>query len=1033
MFFPRPAACLAALTLVLGAFCIQSCKPAPTVASVDFNRDIRPILSDRCYGCHGPDGDKGRKAGLRLDTPEGARLLLESGSRAINPDDLAGSEMIARMHSQDPEDVMPPPELKRPLSSSERELLTRWVLEGAVYQPHWAFVPPTKPTVVADDRKGWVRDPLDGPILARLSREGLAPSPEADRITLLRRVSLVLTGLPPSPEEVDAFAADTSADAYERRVDALLASDAAAEHFATSWLDLARYADTYGYSGDYAMLAWPWRDWVLRSLKANMPYDRFVTLQLAGDLLPDATSDTRLATNFNRIHRMTFEGGSIAEEFRQDGIFDRVNTYGMAVLGMTMDCARCHDHKFDPIPQSEFFSLAAIFGAIDENGLLTYHTGRGAPPPVLRIANPAQELRTAELTAALSKARAELDQLVASPLPASASLPTVPGPLAHYPLEVLAKGTTPNAVAGGAPATTDRKRGDQLGSFVLAPGRSGQGGRLDGDGGILLNGTGGNQAYSPFAFSAWLRLSERHARAVIVHASGFYTGDADASGVDLSVADGRLVWALIHQWPGSALAIRAEREVPLGEWFHLTATYDGTGRASGLSLFINGRPEPTAILRDQLQGMISGSDLELGSRSRDLGLRGAHVDEVRVWREALTPAEVAVLHGEQPPATALAAHARLRSPVGVAALAKVRTAFQALQEHENRMPAISVMAPTPHVRPTYILTRGEYNHPDTARGPVAPGALSAVLPHKPGEVADRLALARWTFSPDNPLTARVAVNRIWTEVFGRGLVETAENFGLLGDLPSHPEVLDLLAADFARDWDQRAMLRRLVLSATFRQSSLPTPDRLAKDPANKLLSRGPARRLSAEMLRDQGLAASGLLVRKFGGPGVRPLNWGDSGVGDELSPGKGEELVRRSLYTYRKRTAPPPSQTLFDAGSREVCQPRRLTTNTPLQVLALLNDPENLAIARALAARAIREGGPDATSRITRAFRLLAARPPTPSELSTLLVLHREESARFLGAPASAESYAGKPDADLAALTLVCSTLLASDATLSLR
>lgn len=1015
--------------LVLGAF-LSSCRPAP-VATVDFNRDIRPILSDRCYGCHGPDSAKGRKAGLRLDTPDGARQLLESGRRAIDPDDPAKSEMLARLHSEDPDEIMPPPELKRPLTAQERELLARWVLEGAVYQPHWAFVAPRAPAKPSVKASGWARDPLDLHVLARLEAEGLAPAPEADRATLLRRATFVLTGLPPSPEEVDAFAADRSPDAYERRVDALLASEDAAEHQASAWLDLARYADTYGYSQDDSLFAWPWRDWVLRAFRDNLPYDRFVTQQLAGDLLPDATVDTRLATAFNRIHRMTLEGGSIAEEFRQDGIADRVNTYGVAMLGLTMDCAKCHDHKYDPISHSEFFSLAAIFGAIDENGLLTYHGGRGPPPPLLRLGTEEQTRRSDLLRAEMASAVGAWQRVAAAPSPPAGV--AVPPPVAHFPLERLDQGATPNAVAGGAPATTERRRGDQLGVFALAPGKVGLGGRLDGDGGLLLGGTGGNRIHTPFAFSAWVKLSERHARAVIVHAAGFYTNDADASGVDLSVADGRLVWALIHQWPGSALAIRTERELPLGEWVHLCATYDGTGRAGGLSLYVNGRPEPSAVLRDNLQGKLSTADLELGSRSRDLGLRGALVDEVRVWRDCLTPAEVAVLHGVAPGSADLVEHARHRSPEGRAALAKARAAVQAFHDHQASMPAISVMAATPHIRPTYVLTRGEYNHPDLKRGPVAPGALSAVLAHRPGEVADRLGLARWTVSPDNPLTARVAVNRLWTQVFGRGLVETSENFGLLGDLPSHPEVLDLLASDFSRGWDQRALLRRLVLSATFRQSSVPTPAKLSKDPANRLLSRGPSVRLSAEMIRDQSLLASGRLVRKFGGPSVRPLNWGDSGVGGELAPGKGEELVRRSLYTYRKRTAPPPSLLLFDAGSREVCQPRRSSTNTPLQALALLNDPENLASARALAARVVREAGTEPSAQLAKAFRLLAARAPTPAEMAPLLELHRSESARYAADPAAAKAYAGVADPALAALTLACSTLLASDAALTLR
>ncbi|MEY3025628.1 MAG: hypothetical protein RLZZ238_525, partial [Planctomycetota bacterium] len=848
---------------------------------LDFNRDVRPILSDRCFACHGPDAAE-RKAGLRLDTAEGAGAVLRSGLRAIVAGEPHASEAVVRILSNDPDEVMPPPELKRPLTDAERAVLVRWIEEGAEYRPHWAFVAPVAPGEPGARDAGWARDPIDRFVLARLEAEGLAPEPEADRATLLRRASLALTGLPPTPEEIDAFVADEAPGAYERRIDAMLGSPRAAEHRATVWLDLARFADTFGYQSDADSFTWPWRDWLLDALASNMPYDRFATAMIAGDLVEGAsraeTQANQVASAFNRLHRMTEEGGSISEEFRQEGIADRVSTFGTAFLGLTLECARCHDHKYDPIPTREFYGLAAMFGSIDENGLKSYAHHFSAPPPFIRLMNDEQAERETELRRASSLALLKIMDAGTAAMKASvATLPNppapteVPAPAARYAFDELADGRTPNALDAARPATTDRGRPEQLGEVALADdGKLGKSLRFDGDGGVSLAGLAGFTRHDPVSVAFWIKPGERNARAAILHTSGFYTNDADGSGLELLIADGRLRWSVIHLWPGSAASVEMTTELPVGAWTHIVATYDGTSLAGGLRLFVNGVDAKPTVLRDELRGNIAGATMELGSRSRDAGFRGGAIDELAVWRVALTPAEAALAAGIQPDAGANVEHAIARATE--AEVAAFREASRAYTAYLDTLPAFMTMRDSPRAAPTFVLARGAYDQPDRSQQ-VEPGAISTVFPHEFASNSNRLDLARWLVDPANPLAARVEVNRLWTQVFGRGLVESAENFGVQGSWPTHPRVLDLLAHDFARGpnaWDARAMLRRLVLSAAFRQSSVTSDAKRAKDPRNELLSRGPSVRMTAEMLRDSALFASGLLVEKFGGPSVKP-------------------------------------------------------------------------------------------------------------------------------------------------------------------
>ena len=986
---------------------------------VDFNRDVRPILSDRCFGCHGPDANKGRKAGLRLDEPAGATKPLKSGDIAIVPGDLKRSAVIARINATDPEEVMPPPELHRPLSAAEKEVLTRWIAQGAKYDRHWAFVSPQTypaPPVKAAD---WPKDPLDRFILAKAEAAGLRPNAPADRATWLRRASLVLNGLPPTPAEVDAFLADRSPDAFEKKVDALLASPRYGEHLAVAWMDLARYADTWGYTGDNAMFAWPWRDWVLKALNENKPYDRFLTEQLAGDLLPDATQDQRVATAFNRLHRMTFEGGSIAEEFRQDGINDRVMTAGYAFMGLTLECSRCHDHKYDPISQRDFYSLAAMFGDQNENGLLSYHGE--VPPPFVRLFKSDEErVKERELRTAVRTAEQALS---AVPPAAPAATPvTVPTPVVHLPLEAFSKTGVDNAIPGGKPARFERRGSPE--ELQLVPGAQGQAVKFDGDAGFLLPDFRQIGRFDPLTFSAFLRLGEKNARATVLHSTGFYTGDGDATGIELLVDHGKLRWSMIHLWPNSAASIETVDELPVGAWRRVTGTYDGSSRAAGLRLYLDGREVPTKVVRDTLHAKPRDNALEIGTRSRDAGFRNGSLDEIQVWRQALTGAEVATLHGLAPstwPAALRGEHARLRlDPAYATAWAALQKARRELAAHQESARPFFAMEHSPLAPPTYVLTRGEYDKPDLTK-PCAPGAPAQVFPWDEKLPRDRLGLARWLTDPRHPLTSRVIVNRLWAQVFGNGLVPTTENFGLQGDAPTHPELLDTLAVDFVQGgWNTKAMLRRLVLSATFRQASTPTAEAREKDPANRWLARGPVLRLTSEMVRDQALLAAGTLVEKVGGESAQ------------------DAARRRSVYTFRKRTAPPDSMLIFDAGSREVCQPRRLNTNTPLQALVLLNNPLFVDSAQKLAGK-VAQTATSPRAQIALAFRAVCTREARPAELAALEQLYADQKSLAATetppAPDSKTKKAAPKSADpaLVALARVCATLLASDAAVTSR
>ncbi len=994
---------------------------------LDFDRDVRPILADRCFRCHGPDAGP-RKRGLRLDDEASSRAALKSGKRAIVPRDVGASEAARRIQSDDPDEVMPPPSLNRPLNEAEKKTLLAWIEQGADYAPHWAFVAPKKSLEPSVRDANWSRDELDRFVLAKLEREHLAPEPEADRAMLLRRVSFALTGLPPTPDETAAFVANEAPDAYEREVDRLLASPRYGERMAADWLDVARYADTFGYQSDWECNTWPWRDWLIASFNRNLPYDEFVREQIAGDLLPNATRDQKLATAFNRLHRMTNEGGSIDEEFRQEYVSDRTATFGTAFLGLTVECARCHDHKYDPIPQRDYYSLGAFFGAIDECGTYSYAFG-ATPTPSMRLPTPEQDAAEAPLSKAraeaevrATKARADCAANFRAWL-ASSPKAEVPPPVKRYPLDGEIEGPTGKATL------------------------------LDGDSGPSFGDMPSFTRADPHSLVFWMRCPDAKARATVIHTS-YFTIEADQQGYQAMLENGRLAWQVIHLWPGSAAAIRTRDPFPLNRWVQVALTYDGSSRADGLKIFLDGEPASTEVERDHLDGVAAVRSFQVGFRDRDLGFKGGAVDDLQVFDRALTEPEIAELHESGSFAKALERATRGENVAGLEdffarnvdascrdaakALHDARAAEQALVESERE---IMVMDETRYPRDAFVLKRGAYDQPDTTRPVHADRAIEGILAFDPSWPKNRLGLANWVVDRKNPLTARVEVNRLWALCFGRGLVATQENFGLQGESPTLPEVLDALAVDFTDGgWNVKALLKRIVMSATFRQGSRATAEKLEKDPENRWLSRGPSFRLSAEMLRDQALAASGLLAEKLGGPSVKPWQppgiWEDAGASTQgtYTPDVGENGHRRSLYTFRKRTAPPPNMLVFDAGSREKCLARRQPTNTPLQALVVLDDPVFFECARALAVLAANEAGADPTARVRRAFVRLAAREPRGAELGALLELYDREFADYSKDAAAAQSV-NTTDSDpaRAALTLVCSTLLASDAVLTTR
>ena len=1016
--------------LVVLAVCFASNVRAEQ-SKVDFNFQIRPLLSDRCFRCHGPDSGA-RKAKLRLDQRDGALKELDDGLAIVKPGNLEKSELIRRILTDNEDDVMPPPDSHLALTSAEKELLKRWVLEGAEYRSHWSFIPVAKVTPPTLASGKTLQNPIDSFVLSRLEKEPLAPAPQASREILIRRLALNLTGLPPTIEEIDAFLADKSPNAYNKVVEHYLSSAAYGERMAMDWLDLARYADTYGYQADVDRDMSPYRDWVIKAFNENLPYDQFLTWQLAGDLLSNPTREQRIATAFNRLHRQTNEGGSVEEEFRAEYAMDRVNTVGMSMLGLTMECARCHDHKFDPIKQTEYFSFLAFFNSIDESGLYSHFT-RATPTPTVLLWPDGKEQKHAELKAKIAAAEARLVPLPPSPKTA------LPQPFARFAFDAVINNTTPDSVT---PTNFARLMDDPK----LVAGKEGHALQFSGDNSLSCKSVPNFNRTDTFSFALWLRPTERQDRAVILHQSRSWT-DSGSRGFELVLDHGKPFFGLIHFWPGNAIAVRAKQELPQNEWSRIVVTYDGSSRAAGIQLYLNGAPLETEVIRDNLyKDIIHRSEwgdaevgrvqLQLAGRFRDSGFKNGTIDDLQVFAVALTESQVRSIGksnepltltlspGEREEQTPVAGDSNDPEQTPALAIAQERTTIPPLPEGEGRgegdaadrnalaelkklreeenviindVPELMVMEELPQPRITHRLNRGAYDAPAEV---VQRDTAEWLLPFPKDQPRDRLGLARWMVDRKNPLTARVVVNRIWRMHFGRGLVASQEDFGSQGKLPTHPELLDWLAGWFMDNgWDVKSLHRLIVTSGTFQQSSAASREIVERDPENRLLARGPKTRLLAEQIRDSALAASGLLNRQIGGPSVKPYQpeglWEATGTGKTYAQDHGDKLYRRSLYTFWRRTAPPPSMLTFDAMSREVCTAKRESTATPLQSLVLLNDPQFVEASRVLGEKLLKQFPQDEAVRTREAFRSLIGRAPDPTELKILARLLSEQKNLF--------------------------------------
>lgn len=1006
---------------------------------LEFNRDVRGILSNNCYLCHGPDA-KHREGGLRLDQQAGSRAKLESGAAAIVPGDLNASELVKRITSTDPDVMMPPPKSGKALTDAQRETLKRWVVEGAEYQGHWSLIEPKRPNPPAVKRLDLARNEIDQFLLARLDRDGLTPNGEADKITLIRRVTLDLTGLPPTPQEVDAFLADSSPEAYERLVDRLLESPRYGEHLGRIWLDAARYGDTHGLHLDNERSLWPYREWVINAFNDNKPFDQFTIEQLAGDLLPNPTRDQRIATGFNRCNVTTSEGGSINDEVLVRYAVDRTETMGTVWMGLTLNCSVCHSHKFDPITQKEFYSLYAYFNSIadaamDGNALL--------PPPILKLPSDEQT----EKLKSLDQQIAATNKAIAEALAATQYVDPVAQGAPVDALTVLRKDVVwfdddPPAGAqlqGNTPWEFVTKDQGPVYSGVKASTRTG-------DGITQHFFTGANPG---------LKIGAGDSLFAYVYLDPANPPQA----VMLQFNDGswehRANWgseAITFGAPNTPAKIMAGPLPEVGKWVRLEIEASKVGLAPGATL--NG------WAFTQFGGKATWDLAGIVSYAAEAG----PINSQLVWEDRERSKAKSDVPGHITNIIKLAEDKRnadqqkqLRDYFLQNVCADTRKTFDPLNQQivalnkqktdvDNAIPATMVAEDLAQPREAFVLIRGAY---DKKSDKVERGVPAAFPPLPEGAPNNRLGLAQWLTSPRHPLTARVIVNRYWQHYFGTGIVKTAEDFGSQGAWPTHPELLDWLATEFIRTgWDVKQMQKLIVTSAAYRRSAKVVPENHQHDPDNLLLARGPRFRLDAETIRDSALSISGLLVERKGGKSVKPYQpegiWeAVAFVGSntsKFSMDSGAALYRRSLYTFWKRTSPPPSMLTLDAPSRENCTVRRARTNTPLQSLVLMNDVQYIEAARKLAERMMKDGGSQPVDRLEWGFRLATARKPSPGEAQILQAIYAKHLAKYQQDAAAAEKLlaAGTtprdttlPVVEHAAYTMAANLLLNLDETIT--
>lgn len=1009
---------------------------------IDYNLHVKPILSDRCFACHGPDKNK-QKADLRLDIGEEAfKKECEGGLFAIKPGNLAKSEVVHRILSNDPKYMMPEPESHLTLNAEEKAILIKWIDQGAEYKPHWSFVEPQKAALPVVQNTAWVKNPIDNFILSKLEAKGIKPQVEAEKTTLLRRVYMDLTGLPPTPDEVDAYLADKSPNAYEKVIDKLLKSPHFGEHQAVDWLDVARYADTHGYQDDGLRTMWPYRDWVIRSFNRNLRFSNFIVWQLAGDLLPNPNREQMLATAFNRNHQQSQEGGIVPEEYRIEYVADRTNTFGKAFLGLTMECARCHDHKYDPISQKDYYSLFAYFNNNNENGQIPYN---GEASPSITLTTPQAEKKLKIIHSKLTDTNKQLivNQAYEARFkawlqtveqdPTKAILPANKDVLGHFTFDEPSGKKFKNLTK--PKHFIEAEGDDSLSNVAVVTGRFGKARHIYGENAVNF---GENYAFfernQPFSVSVWFNIANPKTVGALMHkANGVFNG---YRGWKLDrLADGRLKFAMSNVWPDNCIDIETTEKFPLNAWTHFAFSYNGLSNANGLKLYINGKEAACRVVKDHLTQSILygknnsnwGHEVMMIGRMSDQRTKDYSVDELEIYTKPLTALEIQGIYKQEN--TVLAAiknkqrTAAQQKDLMLYYLINFDEAFKTNLTEAQKLYGeetavldkeidVMVMQEQKYARKTFILKRGAYDAPDQEVNPATPSNFFAMPDSFP---KNRLGLAKWLIHDKNPLLARVMVNRMWQRYFGKGLVVSAEDFGSQGDLPTNLELLDWLAVRFRETgWNYKLMQKIIVMSATYRQSSVCSKDLLEKDFDNRLYARGPSYRVSAEQVRDAALSASGLLSQKIGGISVRPYQ--PAGIWEALATrnavayveSKGDSLYRRSMYTFWKRSSPAPMMLNFDASERHTCSVRRQKTSTPLQALVTLNDPQFVEASRVLAERTINHFAPAAqptNTYISYIFKSLISRNPRPEELKILENLYNDQLKEFTKNPKGIDEF----------------------------
>ncbi len=1077
MPFPQPRNCFVIFALI-SCLSLDHGSLADEVKTVNFSREVRPLLSDTCFHCHGPD-EKQRVSDFRLDTKEGAFTQL-GDDQSIVAGNASNSELVRRITSDDPDYQMPPPNADRRLSDLQVQLLTRWIEEGAAWQDHWSFVAPVRPEhPTTHHNSQWRKNPIDDFVLARLEARGLQPAEQTSRTQLLRRVSLDLIGLPPTLTEIDNFLADKSKQAYEKVVDRLLDSPRYGERMALLWLDAARYADTSGYQNDGPRYMWRWRDWVIDSFNQNMPYDQFTIEQLAGDLLiaPDRLEhlakvenvgqgsawrgaeenekdilDHLIPTGFNRNHRGNAEGGIIPEEYQMEYVVDRVDTTFTVWLGLTIGCSRCHDHKYDPLKQREYYEAFAFFNNIPEYGRAIKE---GNSPPFIKAPTTPQRKQLASIDRELEISVQAVDELSARLESALAAWDSkvnrntkidwtvTQGLVGHFRLD----GNVKNDI------TDSPQAGFNGGGGAFIQGTINQGAEFNGEYHIDAGDFADFSYFDRFSLSAWIFPTQDTGTII-----SRMTPTAQSDGYYVHLQNGQLEVNLVKRWLDDSIRIATVRQLTLNQWQHVAITYDGSRTSHGIKIYINGQLEPHQVNQDFINQTFAAVEqpVRIGGGSHNFS--GA-IDDVRLYERDLSATEVQLVATPQTISEILTLPLAKRTEEQIAKLrayfiqhrapkpiretyARLRQLQKVRQDFLAGIPTLMVMQERTTPRQTHILSRGQYDQPVA----LVAAKVPAVFPDLPANAPkNRLGFARWLVSGKHPLTARVAVNRFWQMYFGIGIVSTTEDFGAQGELPSHPLLLDWLATEFVDNgWNVKALQKLIVMSATYQQSSQSSAEMRARDPDNRLLSRGPRFRLPAETVRDQALAISGLLKHRLGGPSVRPYQptglWKEIATDTDYDQSHGDDLYRRSLYTYWKRTVAPPTMVTLDATAREACTVKRSRTNTPLQALALMNEQGFVEAARVFAENVMTKVDTTPREQIHTMFRQATAREPMPAEFEVLLQGHQHYYQAFCANPQAAEKLCSVGEfprnknftaKEVAALTTVASLILNMDEVLT--